>query len=180
MEDSNLMKVVLRITAPLLLFAALATAGPIAVDAGWYGFCFGGTPGSPATAGCQNLGIGTAGNSMTFTASGPVTLQVTDAFAKGDMFDVNVNSVFAFTTSSVPTASSSTTDPNVAFADPTYSHGSITLGAGVYSVDIFTNTSPYQGGGAYVSVVSAVPEPAAWLLLASGLGLLTVRRRFRA
>jgi len=33
-----------------------------------------------------NKGVGEAGNSFTFTASAPVFLQVTDAFAVGDAF----------------------------------------------------------------------------------------------
>lgn len=39
---------------------------------------------------------------MTFTVAETVTLKVTDAFSKGDQFDVFVNSVLAFTTAAVP------------------------------------------------------------------------------
>jgi len=143
-------------------------SNPIVVDAGWYGFCFGGA-GSPATVGCQNDGIGVTGNDITFTATGPVYLNVTDAFQKGDTFDVYVNGPLSYTTTGVPIDPlGAVTDPNLAFADPTYSHGSVELGAGSYTVDIFANQSPYGGGGAYVEAVTA-PEPNSLLLMVIGL-----------
>lgn len=175
------MKALVKALACLsIVLAAMAfpvSAGPIGVDAGWYGFCFGGV-GSPATAGCQNDGVGVSGNSTTFTALGPVDLKVTDAFDHGDQFDVFVNSLLAFTTPAVGTSSGSVTDPDIAFADPLYSHAFIALGPGSYTVDVFAAASPFGGGGAYIEVASAsVPQPAAWALLSSALGLLALLRR---
>ncbi len=58
-----------------------------------------------------------------------VDISVTDAFSKGDYFEVyEVNGVHPTianligTTPQVPVVSGSVTDPDVAFADPTYSH----------------------------------------------------------
>jgi hypothetical protein len=162
-----------------------AFASPITVDAGWYGFCFAG-PGSPATAGCQNAGIGIAGNDITFTAGGPVDLNVTDAFQQGDTFEVIVNGTIYNTDPVAPNSAGLTTDPNAAFADPTYSHISIALPGGGYTVDIFDNANPFgEGGGAYIEAVSAsatgVPEPATIALLLAGIaglfGFAQLRRR---
>jgi hypothetical protein len=153
----------------------------VTVDAGWYGFCFGG-PGSPATAGCQNSGIGVTGNDITFTAASNVLFEITDAFSPGDSFKVYVDGVLDLTTPSVSSAGScSTADPNAAYVDPCYSHGSISLGSGSYTVDVFAANSPFGSGGAYLQVVTAaVPEPNSISLLLAGmavLGLLVVRKR---
>ena len=166
----------------LLVFCATMSAGTIVVDAGWYGFCFL-DAGSPATEGCQGLGIGDTGNPIEFTALTNVYLQVTDAFLKGDQFDVWVNGELLFTTSAVKTGDGSTWDPDTAFADPTYSSGQVLLGPGAYEVNIFAAASPYRFGGAYVQVVTSripgpeVPEPSTWALAAVGLGAVAVFRR---
>ena len=171
---------ILATSALLAAGSGAAVAGPIVVDAGWYGFCFAGV-GSPATAGCQNDGVGVTGNTITFTALSSVVLKVTDAFVHGDEFDVNIFGVGNFATSAVAAGGGTTTNPDLAYADPLYSHGSWLLAAGSYSVDIFANTSPSGGGGAYVEVLGAVPEPSTYALLAFGLaGVAAVARRRRA
>ncbi|MEO8299596.1 MAG: PEP-CTERM sorting domain-containing protein [Burkholderiales bacterium] len=152
-----------------------AHATAISVDGGWYGFCFDGT-GSAASAGCQNEGVGVAGNSITFSSAVSVTFRVTDAFNAGDTFQVVIDGT-PFFTSGVPTIVASITDPDAAFADSTYSRGSWTLAAGAHSVDVFADASPYGGGGAYLSAVSAVPEPTTAVLLGLGLVALTVKSR---
>jgi len=147
------------------------------IDAGWYGFCFGG-PGSAATAGCQNAATaGVTGNDITFTATSNVLFNITDAFEKGDTFDVYINTVFAFTTDAVPIVGGGVIDPNAAFADPTYSHGSIELGPGSYTIDIFADASPYGGGGAYAEVVT--PEPTSLLLLLTVIGSIGAGTRLK-
>jgi hypothetical protein len=158
--------------AVMVGFAVPASAGPVAVDAGWYGFCFAGV-GSPATAGCQNSGVGNTGNPFTWTSSAPTLLKVTDAFEYGDMFNVNIDSVL-YTTSVVPTTfTGSVVNPDTAFADAGYSKGSWVLAAGSHSVNIFANASPYGGGGAYLEVETyrgTVPDAGSSLLLL-GMGL---------
>jgi len=157
-----------------------AFGGAIVVDAGWYGFCFEG-PGSAANAGCQNQGIGTSGNTFTFTATGPVLFKITDAFSKGDTFLVNIDGgSISFTTPAVPEVAASVEDPDTAFADPTYSHSSVLLGAGAHSVDVFAAASPFGGGGAYLEVETAIPEPGTFMLLGGGLLLAGLLRRKRA
>jgi len=162
--------VLLAIACGLCLPPA-ALAGPIVVDAGWYLFSVRGV-GSPAS-----------GNPFTFTAVGPVLLKVTDAFLVGDVFDVYVNSVLAFTTSSPGPGPYSmdfwTDNPDEAFASPLWSSGSLLLSPGSYSVDIFASASPWGSGGAFIEVESAaaIPEPVSTVLVGSGLAAAWLLRR---
>jgi hypothetical protein len=150
-------------------FGPSASDSPITINAGWYGFCFEG-PGSPATSGCQNDGVGVTGNPITFTTSVPVLFKITDAFDHGDTFDVNVNSgAITFTTPAVAVSDGDVSNPDLAFADPLYSHASVMLNPSSYSINVFAHASPFGGGGAYLEVVSAVPEPTTLLLLGSGI-----------
>lgn len=166
-----------------VLFAVAMVGGPavqatpLVVDAGWYGFCFGGS-GSPATAGCQNdATAGVAGNTMTFAAATDVWLKITDAFQYGDTFSIVVDGAAAVLTS-VPGSGTEFTDPDAAFGAD-YSKIAILLAAGAHTVDIFADASPFGGGGGYVQV-RAVPLPATLALLGLGLVALGWSRRKRS
>lgn len=169
----------LSIALVALLIAVPSYAGPITVDAGWYGFCFGGA-GSPASEGCQNSGIGECGNPISFTATSAVLFKITDAFDYGDNFQVWINNALALTTPVVESGSGSVSDPDTAFSNPAYSSGSLLLPAGIYTIEVYVVNSPYSGGGAYLEVETAsVPEPATMLLFGAGLiGLAGLRRKF--
>ncbi len=154
-------------------------ASPITVGAGWYGFCFGDV-GTAITAGCQNAGIGTVGDPVTFTAAGSVEFRITDAFQPGDRFQIVIDGGAPMLTSVPSGASAFTVDPNTAFADPAYSHLAVMLGSGAHTVNVTVAASPFGSGGGYLEVVgSSVPEPAAFGLLGGGLLLLGVLRRRR-
>jgi hypothetical protein len=176
------MKFIKFLVAVVVALASTSSiAGPITPDAGWYGFCFAGGVGNPATSGCQNEGTGISGNPFTFTLTTAGIVQVTDAFVFGDTFDVYINSAFAFTTGGGTHTGPTTANPDVAFAGGAYDRGLLALTAGNYSVDIFTRATPAGGGGADIVVVTtnaAVPEPGAFSLVALGLvGLGAIRRK---
>src|SRR5437870_1464253 len=93
---------------------------PLVVNGGWQIFSWG--------AGINPFDLE---GPFTFTSASPVVLKVTDAFCKGDQFRVYDNGVQIFDTTAVPVGTcpgpADTGDPNTAFNDPTYSHGSILL-----------------------------------------------------
>ena len=163
--------------AVLVAGAAVSHAGAITTGS-WVGFCFGGAD-SPASVGCQNDATQTSGNAFTFSLLTPMVLAVTDAFQFGDTFSVFEGATLLFSTPIVPVnAITGTSNPDIAFADPGFSHGSILLGVGSHSIDIFADVSPFGGGGGYVSV-GVIPEPEIYAMLAAGLGLMgyVARRR---
>lgn len=172
------------LTGLAILLLRPAFAGPITVDAGWYGFCFD-EAGSAIYAGCQNEGIGTVGNPVTFTLSGWGLFKITDAFRPGDSFDVDINgdSVIDFATPSVPAGPFITGNPDVAFANPNFSSGQILLPPGSYSILVFVRDSPFGSGGGYFEVettsgpTTVIPEPATLTLLIPALALLFYMRK---
>jgi hypothetical protein len=146
--------------------AAVAPAGPITPGGPWNEFSFAGAgsfakgcaPADPSGPGC---GPSSAGNShfvgappWTFVApSDGATLTVTDAFQKGDAFQVLDLGNPIGSTSAVPTSSASCgNDPVPCLADPTVSHGVFDLGPGAHSITIKALASPFQAGAAYFRV----------------------------
>jgi hypothetical protein len=146
--------------------AAVAPAGPITPGGPWNEFSFtsagsfakGCAPADPGGQGCVPS---SAGNShfvgappWTFVApSDGATLTVTDAFVKGDTFQVLDLGNPIGSTSAVPTNSASCgSDPVPCLADPTMSHGVFDLGPGAHSITIKALSAPFQGGAAYFRV----------------------------
>jgi hypothetical protein len=146
--------------------ARMAPAGPIAIGGPWNEFSFtnagsfakGCAPADPAGLGCVPS---SSGNShfvgappWTFVApSDGATLTVTDAFLKGDTFEVFDLGVPIGNTSVVPANSASCdSDPVPCLADPTVSHGVFNLGPGPHSITIKATASPFGSGAAYVRI----------------------------
>jgi hypothetical protein len=79
-------------------------------------------------------------------------LTVTDAFLKGDAFEVFDSGVSIGTTPAVPTGSDCGSDPAVCVNDPAVSHRAFNLGPGPHSITIKAVTSPFGAGAAYFRV----------------------------
>lgn len=84
-----------------------------------------------------------------FTAKGFYDLQISDYEARGDSFAVRDNGVLLGHTPAVPHLEMYHTDINLAFADPTFSHGTYTLAPGQHEITIIVDRDlggPGKGG----------------------------------
>ena len=139
MRKKVLTRALVLIGAVAIAAALAGTAAAAALTAGvWQPFFFGG-PGSTAT-----------GSPFTFTSSGAAVVTVTDAFCGGDRFTVSDGVAVLGTTSTVPVEGcpgTNISDPDLALANPAYSHGYFVVGAGTHSIGVIASTSPYPGGG---------------------------------
>ena len=160
-------------------------ADPIVAGGNWYEFQFLGA-GSQAFA-CTALCVPSfAGNSQfapnppwTFTLLGVGSITVTDAFNRGDAFDVFDFGVLIGSTPSVTAFDTCGTNPVPCLMDPAVSHGVFSLGVGPHSITIIARDSG-GNGAAYFRVDDTIPEPTTLLLLASGLGgAISLARRKR-
>ncbi|UTW56059.1 PEPxxWA-CTERM sorting domain-containing protein [Kordiimonas sp. SCSIO 12610] len=135
-------------------------------------------------------GVGTTseqgGFSFTLATAGELT--VTDAFFFGDRFDILVNTLSVGQTSVVTNQGSNVGADPVAAIAAGFSNATIALAAGAYVVDfalfqdaLDTSGNPFSSGAAFFKVdsVSAVPEPATWLMMILGFAFtgLALRRR---
>jgi hypothetical protein len=124
----------------------IALLAPVVVGSGWQPFhwtAFGGEP------------VDNYDGAFTFTSHGSVMLTVADVGCKGDQFKVFNNGVEIGVTSAPTDAicdETTTNDPDVAFADPTYSHGTFQLGPGDYAITFRTIVNPWGSGQAYFRV----------------------------
>jgi hypothetical protein len=146
--------------------AAMAPKGAIVTGGPWNEFSFttagssakGCAPADPAGLGCSPS---SAGNShfvgappWTFVApSDGAALIVTDAFEKGDIFEVFDNGNPIGSTSSVPKSNTSCgSNPEPCSTIPTVSHHIFNLAPGSHSITIKATMSPFQGGAAYFRI----------------------------
>jgi hypothetical protein len=121
-----------------------SAATPLTVGSGWHPFLtLQGTGGIPPE------------SPFTFTASAPTLVTVTDILCVGDRFTISDGPTTLGTTSvpgpldcRVP----DTGDPDVALADPNYSHGKFALSSGTHSVGIVHSAAPFGGGSGYIRV----------------------------
>jgi hypothetical protein len=122
---------------------------------------------------------------FTFTINGPVILDVTDASAQGDRFelhDVSNGDEILGMTNQINHPANFIIDPNVAFVDDNFSHASFWFYEGTYTI-LFANIQVAEGtdsGTAFFRLrlddiqLQQVPEPGTLLLAACGLGGLAV------
>lgn len=143
---------VLLAATSVMAYAASARAQTIdlVADAGFVPFNF--------------SGVGSTLPTFSFSLSGSGTFTITDAYLSGDQFRINVvtsagRTVFAGLTSTPGAIGSYTSDPSAALADAAFSHASINLSAGSYTVNGTVAASPYQSGGAFAELVSSISAP---------------------
>ena len=86
-------------------------------------------------------------------------LKVVDAFCRGDRFRVFDHGVKLFVTTLVAAdteescAATGIGNPHDTWNDPSYSRGSLLLGAGSHSITIQALRSPFGSGGAYLKAI---------------------------
>ena len=169
--------------------AAHATNVALAADGGWNEFDVDAMLSSDGgTAWIDEVYAGDdSALSFTFTiAAGAIgTLTVVDTGFAGDTFTVTNGAAILGTTSAVATGTSVGTlvfDANEALANPAYSKGVFTLGAGIYGIS-GTLLQSVDGNldatsGAVRLSVSTIPEPANAALMLAGLaGVAALARR---
>lgn len=154
---------------------------PTIIDIGgpWYEFSF--TSSDKLTSGCSvELGcVGSVAGNSIFVDSPPwqftapttgATLKVTDAFFRGDIFDIFDFGEYLGSTSFVTLLEEElpkTSNPETAFTDSTYSSAAFKLAPGEHSITIALKQSPFELGAAYFRVdedeiveqPAYVPEP---------------------
>jgi hypothetical protein len=167
----------------LLLLVAVATGSAsttVTIDAGFYRFGLNqiGAPVAPRAASGDLLA--SAGSPFDFTAIVAVTLIIVDLQLSFDRFQVFINGVDRGLTSSQTEGGNVGLDPLAALADPRFSRGIYPLAPGFYSVNVVLAEGALLPGSGALAVSTAVPEPSALALFASGiLGLLALRRRLK-
>jgi hypothetical protein len=116
---------------------------------------------------------------FTFTVTSHADLNITDLFYNLDRFNLTINGVDQGETFYPLQDFAYTDDPDAAFADPHFSHGSYAVGPGTYDVTGVATYSPYGEGVAAIEL--AALEPASWALMLIGFGAIggLVRRRAR-
>jgi hypothetical protein len=135
---------------------------PLTIDAYWSHFSWG--SGQP---------VYSYDGPFTFENRHLVRLDVTDAFWKGDRFRIYDNGVQIGDTSSVPADDNGDVeDPDVAFMDRTYSHGSFLLSSGSHSISIEVINNPYNAGVAFIRVQSITQAAGGEVYPANKLGLI--------
>jgi hypothetical protein len=177
------------IAAALIAPAAHATTVAIAGDGSWNEFSVDNFL-APDNGWIDDSG---AALNYTFTigAGQHGMLTIVDAGFAGDTFTITSNGSVLGTTSSVPVGDvfgGLEFDFDAALANPAYSHGTFTLGAGTYTIGGSLLQSVLDENGAALDAtdgalrlsVSAIPEPTDAALMFAGaaaLGLLARRRK---
>ncbi|MDT7688542.1 MAG: hypothetical protein QOE46_1301 [Acidobacteriota bacterium] len=150
--------------------------GSVPVGGPWIEFAFTGTGSmatgcSPADSGGPGCSPSSGGNSAfggkppwTFTApAGGAMITVTDAFLRGDQFDVLDNNVAIGPTSAPVTTGSCGDNPDPCLVDPQVSHGVFNVAAGPHSITIRAKASPFGAGAAYFRIDLAPPALDHWM-----------------
>ncbi len=118
---------------------ALTTQSDSVVNAGWLSFDWD-----------EN---GASGATFTFTTTRPVRVSITDVLCRGDAFILRDRGRQVLKSKAVAEDgcnNSGTDDPDVAYRDTAYSHGTISLKPGAHQITIEAYVNPYGGGTGYI------------------------------
>jgi len=179
------------IISSLLLLGLVIPAHSTTIPVGglWSEFSF--IPTQPFASGCAPADPGglscfpsVSGNS-TFVGAPPwtfvapvtgATFTVTDAFTRGDSFDIFDFGTLLGGTPAVAAVGTCGSDPVVCLADPLTSHGIFSLGAGNHSITIQPIVEPFGPGSGYFRVDAEIPipEPSPVRMLLLGIGPMGV------
>jgi hypothetical protein len=118
---------------------ALSTQSDSVVGAGWLSFDWNES--------------GASGTTFTFTTMRPVRVSVTDVLCRGDAFILRDHGRQVLKSRAVAEDGcngSGTDDPDVAYRDTAYSHGTTILRPGPHEITIEAYANPYGGGTGYI------------------------------
>jgi len=176
--------------AAVIATPAHATSVALAADGSWNEFDVDAMLSSDGGNGWIDEAYAGDDSALTFTftiaAGNHGTLTIVDTGFAGDTFTITNSGAFLGTTSSVAAGTSAGAlvfDANDALANPAYSNGVFTLGAGTYSIGGALLQSVDGDldatSGAVRLSVSAIPEPANAALMIAGLAAVAALARRR-
>ena len=119
--------------------SSLTTQSESVVNAGWLSFDWDES--------------GESWETFTFTTTRPVRISITDILCRGDAFIVRDHNRQVLRTKLVAgdnCRSSLIDDPDVAYRDAEYSHGTSILGPGIYQITIEAYANPHEAGTGYI------------------------------
>ena len=178
------------LAAAVIAIPAHATSVALAADGSWNEFDIDAMLSSDGGNGWIDEAYAGDDSALTFTftiaAGSHGTLTVVDTGFAGDTFTITNGGAVLGTTSSVAAGTSAGAlvfDANDALANPAYSNGVFTLGAGTYSIGGVLLQSVDGDldatSGAVRLSVSAIPEPANATLMIAGLAAVAALARRR-
>ncbi|SFI63818.1 VPLPA-CTERM sorting domain-containing protein [Celeribacter neptunius] len=129
----------------------------------------------------SDAGTPSSGSPYAVSLTDSAYFRITDAFITGDVFDIFIDGVLAFSTTFTAFGSGFGDNPTAdsAWTSASYSSGEYLLAAGDYSITVQGDGAGGLPAGFYTRLdsVSAVPLPAAAPLLLAALGGLGFARR---
>jgi hypothetical protein len=162
------MKLKLALLAAVVLSPLPAAAATLTVDTGWANDTLSSVPGP------------TDNSPWTFTISSGAHFTLADCCVPGDTYTLagDVNGVSSFYAGTADIRSTGSYGPY--WLSAAYSKFSTYVGPGTYTFDV---TGDGVGGipaGLGLRLDSSVPEPASWVMLIAGFGLVGAAMRRRA
>ena len=160
----------------------IAPSGPIVIGNTWHQFSHeevgeavkGCQPADPNGLSCIPGANSQFANAPPWTFNGPATFEVTDAFLRGESFDIFDFGIFVGSTPAVPVSGTCGPDPDPCWADPLSSSAAFDFGSGSHSITMVPNTIAFINGVGYFRLVPGVVAFTCDLSLSYGDGNLSI------